>query len=343
MYNKLLLLALWSSALNILFTPINGTIAAMFGRCTILFMVLYPFIRLYGNHEKKINIYILFFLFLLLFSMITSIEYFEIQKLEQYVESVVMFLVFYWSLSFKKGHDFGLQLTSLFKVNYLLCAIFIVYSFGPFSFKYDVINQWGGTIFNMGLGNPNAVSVYVMFSLILLIIQLLYHKKLFPRLLIISLIGILIYILFMLKSRTVVICILVLIVVVFLKVKIIFHKWIPYMAMSLPLFMIGIQMALKQYDLGITFLGKELATGRADVYGPVLNAFREHPQNLLFGYFFKYSFENKHNSALIMIATIGVVGYIVFFKLWINMLNNIRRDCNGSVRTTAYIALLVFM
>ena len=77
-----------------------------------------------------------------------------------------------------------------------------------------ISNEWGVRVFNMGLGNPNAVSAYVMFSVAVLVMQLLSLQRLVRKIINAVLIVILIYIILMLSSRTVLVCTIAILVYV---------------------------------------------------------------------------------------------------------------------------------
>ena len=294
MQNRLLKIAMYSIALNILFVPFNSSVAAIFGYCTILISVLYPLLRSYEAGKLKVNTLIILLAAVLLASALTSIADFQRKNLQNYIVSAVSFLSFYWALSCSEQGVGGAWLEDLYKANYILCAIFIAFSFGPFDFKYMQINQWGDTVFSMGLGNPNTVAVHVMFSLILLIMKNLSERKTLRKAINWCLILLLLVILYKLSSRTVMAATVTVLICVLLRVKKRNSLWIAYIALLVPLLIVIIQPMLSSETLG-QVLGKSLETGRGSIFRFFFKTVRKNPHHYVVGRFFKYGFENYHN------------------------------------------------
>lgn len=342
MHNKILKIALYAICFNILFTPFNSTLAALFGYLAIICSVMHPVIRSIRLGKLKINVYVVYFIAILVLSMAMSIENFSIENLNQYILLFLSFISFYWSLSFGRDKSEGLYLQDLYKVNYVLCFIYIVFSFGPFSFKYMEVGEWGAKVFNMGLGNPNSVAVYVMFSVEVLFIQLLSIQKKTHKAFNISLITILIYILVKLSSRTVLICVLAVVVYYIVRPRKKIGKVFLYFIMIFPAIMIPMQVLIGQKYYEIRILGKSLATGRADIYKEILDNIVASPHNYMFGRFFEYPFENMHNTPLTILVSIGVVGLLLYFMFWVRQINFLDSVSNTATQKIAFFSLLVF-
>lgn len=273
-----------------------------------------------------------------------SVNEFLLENLEKYVVSIVSFLALYWSLSFGQENRKGLYLRDIYKINYLLCITYILFTFGPFSFKYTSFGEWESPMFTMGLGNPNAVAVYVMFSIIILLIQLQSIRRGIYKCFNISIIVTLIYILLKLSSRTVLVCVIAILVYGVVRPRRKIGKIFPYLIMIIPIMMIPIQLYIgEQSNTAFKILGKSLATGRSDVYEEVLTEILSTPISFLFGNFSKYSFGNMHNAPLAILASIGVIGLLLYFAFRIHQINILNKFAKTNVQKIAFVSLLAFI
>lgn len=344
MHNKILNIALYSICLNIVFIPLNNTVAAFFGYLAVLCCIMHPILRSYK--EGKLNLYyhVFWLLYVLVFivSSAASSEYFEIQGLKYYVISLVSFLALYWSMSFEPEEN-SCNINSLFRINYVLCFIFILFSFGPFSFNRTVVNEWGVEVFNMGLGNSNMAASYVMFSVVILLIQLISIRSLAKKIFNIILFGALIYILFLLASRTVGFCIIVVIIFCLFRSRRKIGKAMPYIIMIIPLLMIFFQVFIWQRHVDFNIMGKALDSGRSDIYTALFAEISASPQFFIFGLFFKYPFVNMHNAPLSILASTGLVGLLLYYLFWIRQIKMLYHTSNNTrIQIVAFVAILSF-
>ena len=343
MYNKLLKIAMYAIALNIFFTPLNGGIARLFGYMTILLTWAYPVVRTFIKRRPEMNIWVLILIGVVLFSVALNLGSFRMDNASATIISIVSFVVFYWSVSFDRDENRTMDLRFFFRLNYVLCAIFILYAFGPFDFKYTQINSSGAESFTMGLGNPNAVSGYVMFSIVLLIMQQTHLKKRVYKVLNLLLTGVILYILYLLSSRTVLACVLGIVVFVLVRRHGKMGRWIPYIAMLIPVLMISAQILLAEYDITVEILGKPLMSGRDKLYMEAIEEIRARPQMLVFGDIFYYCFENLHNAPLSILATLGISGLVMYWVFWLRLLRNLNRTSVGREYMIAYVCVLAYV
>lgn len=342
MQNKLLKIAVYAIVLNVLFVPLNSTIAALFGYCTIITSVLYPLSQSYRNGTLRINRIVLAMMVALIISAITSMDSFEKGNLQQYIVSAVSFIAFYWALSNRDQKSSGIVLEDIYRANYLLCMIYIAYAFGPFDFKYMVINRWGDTVFTMGLGNPNTVAVYVMFSVVILIMQNVDICKKTRKAINWILVFILINILFMLSSRTVMVSLITVLICLVMRMKKKSSLWISYLVLFIPLVIVVIQPILTSRSV-TEVLGKSIETGRGEIFATFLKSVGEKPHCFIFGRFFEYGFENYHNVPLTIVGNLGVVGLALFLGFWFGQFRYLNGICQDKIQFLAFTSLIAFM
>ncbi|NLK93453.1 MAG: hypothetical protein GX273_10150 [Bacteroidales bacterium] len=253
------------------------------------------------------------------------------------------FFAFYLSLSYNEKKEYKLlKFKDILIVSYILAFVFIIYTFGDFSFKYREINEYGALQFTMGLGNPNAVSFYVLFACMILLINILTTKSNIQKLFDFVLIGFMAYILLLLRSRMVLLCLAIAIFALFFKKKKKANTIIAGIMMTIPIaavpFLLYQNTKLKSLEL----LGKAVDTGRYEIYSEFLNELKSAPLQYIFGNFKKYAFYNLHNGPMSIIATIGIVGFILYMIFWINEIKNITKNMQSRYQTVAYVFILLF-
>lgn len=337
--------ALFASIPNLIFTPIFPVAARPFGYAAILLFwwsALEPIVR-----TKKIIISktVLAFAALIMISLITSIG--ELQDLDREtitngLISLISFVVFYQALSQPlKGTD-SLTLENVFHGNYALCAMFILYTFGPFGFKMMTVNEYGKQVFSMGLGNPNGVSMLVMVSIIYLILHIADRKKRIPRIIDGILILGLSYSLYLLSSRTAVFCCLAVLAFFVLKMDRI-ERIASRIVLFFPILMILFQLNISQIDFGFEIFGKAIDTGRSEIYHRVLETMRGNPIHIILGNLCENWFYNAHNCVLTILFTLGLIGVILFLGFWNHQFAILRRVSKNKLQKIAFFAVIVFM
>lgn len=336
-------IAVWSIVLNVLFSPLNSSLAVIFGYVTIAASWLYPIIRTFRGRKIKVNKFVIGLAVNLLISMLVSISSIETSMIETYIISFVSFLTFYWSASFRPDETSRLDLRFFFKANLFLCFIYIFHAFGPFGEKYLVTDVWGNKVFNMGLGNPNAVSGYIMFSVMLLLIQLLHEKGTANKFFVLVLMGVMLYILYLLSSRTTFFCTIVALAAVAWNRRERAGNWVYMLVLLIPLCMVFFQLALAELESETQILGKGLDTGRAEIYEIALKKIFSSPLTLLFGECFQQYFQNLHNAPLALIATIGLMGYIPCCVFWFKQIKMLNSSVDGGSQKIAFVCIIVYI
>lgn len=347
MYNKIILFSIYSLILNIFFRPINSNVATVFGYITILLGLLYPVFLSIRNGKVLMNKKVLLFLIVFLFSMLLSLNSFTFENFDNQVLSILSFICFYWSLSYRKIEHVERQksicVQDICKANYLLCFVLLLYGYGSFSFRYTVTNMWGNTIFTMGLGNPNSVSVYVMFAIMITLINIVVQKKIIVRIINIIIIAFLFGLLILLSSRTVVACVILLLIGYLVGRKSNLMRLFWGIVIVFPLIMIFITIMIGEYDLSFHILGKALETGRSDMYSSFVSDVKSSPLAFLFGQYFKYKFNNMHNAPLTIVANGGIVGLVLYLSFWYKELKAINENCVNLVQRIAFYSILAFI
>ena len=343
MNKKFFLIALYSSVLNFLTVPFSSSIASIFGYATIICFfgsVLYPAIM---NKTFDWDKNLLVFIGLIFLSLLTNIKSWDqnfISNIIGNVISIVSFVTFYMALSRPIQKTGELFLEHIFPANYLLSAVLLAFAIGPFDFKYSVVNEYGRKQFTLGLGNPNATAMVVMFCIMVLLIQIFTDKrKVFINVLLIS--G-LTYVLFMLSSRTVIVCVMIVLVFGIIKSQKIIN-FASHFAVFAPAVLFVFQMLFLEGSLDIKILGKTLDTGRPEMYKELLGVVIDNPIMIILGNVVKYPFYNAHNGLLTMLISLGGIGIIVYFVFWLNRLEILRNVCITKIQNIAFVSILAFL
>ena len=343
MHNKCLKIAIFAIIINLFLAPLNSEWAKIFGYITIISACIYPIMRAFNGRTVKINVYVVCFIVLLIGSLLLSVGSYETKNAETYIISFLSFVTFYWSISFKSDEESSLDLKFFFNANIALCIIFIFHAFGPFGEKYLVTDSWGNQVFNMGLGNPNAVAGYVMFSVTMLLIQIINDPDRFHKVLLVILLGIMVYILFLLQSRTVVFCTLGAILVVLIGKEGRVSNIINLLILLTPLAMLVVLPILDRMGIDFQLLGKQLMTGRTEIYNENLDVILSNPRMLLVGSFFDFYFRNLHNAPLTIIATLGITGYFIYILFWYKQIKRINSEKKDRNQAVAFVCLIAYI
>ena len=345
MSTYLLKIALYCSCLNLLFTPISNSIAKVFGYATILIFVLSIIFPMIQTNKVKIHIIVIGIMGSILLSFCFSLKSLQVHSLETTIDnimSIVAFVIFYWGLSYPVQEKNAIVLEDVFKVNYVLVAIFVLYAFGPFSFKYETINEYGDTLYTMGLGNPNASAILVMFASTILLIQLCSSNKLWVKVINVILIGILIYILVKLSSRTVLFCLLLVISLLIFKTS----KYIyilSYISIFVSLFMIFFQLRLLNADIGFTILSKDVSTGRPEMYKTYIETISNNPFVFIWGDLCKYNFYNAHNGILTIFLNLGIIGVVLYYIFWMQQFRSVKDNVVEKHQIIAFATIIAIL
>lgn len=346
MNGLLLKLSLYSSVLNLIFTPFSEGIARIFGYITIIFFlvgVALPFLK---SDRALLSKTIMTMICVIVMSFCVSIvpmaEKFSANLVDN-ILSLLSFVAFYIALSNTNKEKNGIVLEDVFLINYVLCAMIAVFAFGPFGFKYQVVDQYEGKVFTLGLGNPNGVSLIVMFAIVFLLVQFIRTEKIYVKIINIVVFLLMFYVLFLLSSRTVFFCALVIAVAFLFKMQKAF-KWLSYIVVLIPVLMIILQLALLDVDnLTLEVLGKSILTGRPEMYAELLEEINASPITVLFGNLCKYPFHNHHNGILTLLASLGIGGVIMYIVFWSQQLAVLRNGCTTKIQKMAFVAIIAII
>lgn len=339
----LLQISLVAAVINIALTPIASNVAVYFGYLMIICFWACTLMCTVMNRSVKLSVLLLFIIVVL--SLVTSGAYFSGDELRKKIINIISFISFYWMLSLPKETNVHhrINFKQIYYSAIALSIVFVLYAFAFPSISYTPSGNYGMLLFTMGMGNPNSTAAYVLFaSMILLLAISLTRSKLKKTILSVA-VAALAYIMFMLRSRTVLACfILAVLCVVFLpllKCRRIFR----YTVLVAPIIMIIIQFAFNDKIGDFELLGKDLDTGRYVMYRDLLEQISNEPLQYIFGNLCKYNFQNFHNGILTIFASLGVIGVIWTIRMWNICLGDIEKTIKSKYQKLAYFFVLLFL
>ena len=341
--NHLLQISLVAAVINIALTPIASSAATYFGYLMIICFLAYTLIWTILNRSIKISVLVLFLIIPLSFA--TSGEYLNGEDLRKKIISVFSFIAFYWMLSLSPAPDalHKIKFKHIFDSALVLSLVFVVYAFAFPSIAYTPSGKYDGLLFTMGMGNPNGTAVYVLFTAMILLLAISSTRNKLKKIALIALVAALAYIMFLLSSRTVLACfILAVLCVVFLPV-IKQKSFFRYLVLIAPIIMVVVQFALNDKIGNIEILGKDLDTGRFEMYRDLLEHISDEPQQYILGNLCKYNFQNFHNGILTIFSSLGIVGVIWVLWTWNVCLKAIERTQKSKHQQLAYFFTLLFL
>lgn len=339
----LLQISLVAAVINIALTPIASNVAVYFGYLMIICFWACTLMCTVMNRSVKLSVLLLFIIVVL--SLVTSGAYFSGDELRKKIINIISFISFYWMLSLPKETNVHhrINFKQIYYSAIALSIVFVLYAFAFPSISYTPSGNYGMLLFTMGMGNPNSTAAYVLFaSMILLLAISLTRSKLKKTILSVA-VAALAYIMFLLRSRTVLACfILAVLCVVFLpllKCRRIFR----YTVLVAPIIMIIIQFAFNDKIGDFELLGKDLDTGRYVMYRDLLEQISNEPLQYIFGNLCKYNFQNFHNGILTIFASLGVIGVIWTIRMWNICLGDIEKTIKSKYQKLAYFFVLLFL
>lgn len=221
----------------------------------------------------------------------------------------------------------------LLHINIVIAVLFTALSFSGFAYSGRL------PLLYLGYSNPNTTAIYLLLNQSILIIFLRNIRQWWLKLLVTVLCVYEVYLLFLTGSRT---CLLasILIIAFYLSGKK-FHipRIVIIVAILFPLAFVWIYTGLYasgQY-IDKVFLGKELFSGREQLFYEI---FSNISGSLAFGDVTQYAFTNAHNAPLTIIASVGVVGYVLYFLYYSNFIFSYYKK-NSSIQQN--IALVTIM
>ncbi len=321
-------------------------LSRIFGYLTIIIFFSSVIQSIFRGWKVTLNKLVLSLIILVIIAFIVGLRSLRIDSVSELIDnllSIISFIIFYIALSTPQQNSRSLTLEDVFLVNGILSTVLIVFAFVPFEFRYEVANEYGATIFTMGLGNPNGVSLYVMFAIVLLMIQFYCTTNIYTKVIDIIVIVTMFYILYLLSSRTVLFCALLIAVAFLFRIPKV-YKWISYFVVLAPIFTIIFQLQLSKVDnIAVQILGKSINTGRPDLYAEALREITSSPINLFFGDLCEYHFSNSHNGLLTILATLGLGGVVLYVIFWNQQLHHLRDVCTEKSQKIAFIALMAIL
>lgn len=339
----LLQTSLVAAVINIALTPIASGVAAFFGYLMIICFWAYALVWMLKNRSIKISILLL--LAIVALSAVTSTMYFNGEELRKKIISLVSFISFYWILSLPADTDSqqNIEFKHLYYSAVVLTFVFVTYAFAFPAIAYTPYGAYGNLIFTMGLGNPNGTAVYVLFTAMVLLLAFVSTKHKLKKIMLLILVGALSYIIYLLSSRTVLICFLLAVVCVIVLPKLKVKRIFRYAVLIAPLIMILIQFAFNDKIGDLEILGKDLDTGRFEMYRDLLQEIAKNPGQYIFGNLCGYNFQNFHNGILTIFASLGVVGVAWALNTWNNILKRIEKGIKNHYQQLAYFFVLFLL
>lgn len=299
------------------------------------------------KNQAIINAIVGLIIFITVLSFALSIDYLREKSFGDFIDdmlAIVSFIIYYLALSTDQQQSHQVYLENIFRINHLMCAIFMLFAFAPFDFKYDIVNEYGRKQFTMGLGNPNATALCIMFVIVLLLIE--YDTIFNPIRKIAHLIITLsmFYILLLLRSRTVLICAIVFFISFLLRRKPKTFKWISYFIVLTPILVMVFQLYL--FQLGVfelRFLDKAVLTGRPEIYIRAFESVQNSIMVAAFGNLCKDAFYNYHNGILTIGISLGIFGVLLYILFWNQQLRILRERCKEKKQLIAFFAIIVIL
>jgi hypothetical protein len=339
---RMLKLNMIAYALNAILLPWGSALSKYPGYVTIITTILLPLSTM--NKELRFNLYqekkAFFYLCVVVISaLIVGLADTNIDQ--DFILAILGFTSLYATLSIETNTCTERDLRQLFAINKCLSLVYIIYAFGPFSFKYSSYDEWGNTWFTLGFSNPNTTGAYVMFCVAILVIEITYENKWGHKAINLLLITGLIYVIYMTESRTALICSCLFLLAMLLKC-IPLRAWYADIVLILMMAFIGIQIwAASQGDA--TFLGKSVASGRQDMYTIFIQEIIDNPWRFIIGSVGTYRLENAHNVAFAVVRNFGFLGLIYFIAFWKSMIKSCVSSITCSVNRMAIWVLLIYI
>lgn len=221
----------------------------------------------------------------------------------------------------------------VFRINILIALVFIVLSFSKYAYSGILDSLY------LGYSNPNATGIYLLLNQAILIMNLSALDKLIEKLLVMLLCLYEVYLIYLTNSRTCLLVSLVIMLYYLLGKNFKVPKLIILATILFPLAFLFIYTALyksgKYTDLVI--LGKEFYSGREKYYSEQLTLLSG---KFAFGDVRLNYFQNMHNGSLAIIASCGVIGYILYFIFYFRTISHYYKNANSKLQNIALIAVL---
>ncbi len=340
---KVLKIIMLAYALNAVLLPWGSSFSKYPGYVTIIATILFPLLTVEKGAKFKFFQEKKAFFYLCMVAILALIVGLIDTKMDQnFILAVLGFISLYASLSIDASIFTKKDLEQMFAINKCLSLVYVLYAFGPFSFKYSSYDEWGNTWFTLGFSNPNTTGAYVMFCVAMLVIEITYENQWWRKTINLGLISGLIYIIYMTESRTALICSFALVLAIIMIKRIPLKAWYTDVALVLMMAFIFIQIWVASKS-DATFLGKSVASGRQNMYTTFIQELIEKPWRFIIGSVGTYRLENAHNVAFAVVRNFGFLGLICFIAFWKSMIKGCMTTVGCSTNRAAIWALLIYI
>lgn len=218
-------------------------------------------------------------------------------------------------------------------INILIAIVFSLLSMTKYAYSGILDSLY------LGYSNPNATAIYLLLNQAVLIMFLPMLGKVTLKILVIGLCVYEEYLIYLTDSRTCLIVSIAIVIYYLFGKKIKIPKWIIIAAMLFPLIFILIYTNMyasgKYVDLQI--LGKELYSGREVYFLSQMDILSW--KNIL-GEVRQHYFTNMHNGPLAIIASCGVLGYILWFLFYFLTIRRYHSVARSQLQFIALAAIL---
>lgn len=218
-------------------------------------------------------------------------------------------------------------------INILIAIVFSALSVSGYAYSGILDSLY------LGYSNPNTTAIYLMLNQAILIIFLPMLKNIILKYFVIGLCLYEEYLIYLTDSRT---CLIVSIIIVFYyffakKIKV--PKWLISVSIFLPVafLLIYSNMYANGKFMDLQILGKEFYSGREAFF---LEQLARLSENYVFGDVRQHYFTNMHNGPLTIMASCGILGYILWFLFYFWTL---RRYYDGARNKSQFIALVAIL
>lgn len=218
-------------------------------------------------------------------------------------------------------------------VNVLIAVIFSALSVSGYAYSGILDSLY------LGYSNPNTTAIYLLLNQAILILFLPMVKKIPLKCFIIALCLYEEYLIYLTDSRTCLFVSIVIVVYYLFGKNIKFPKWLIGVSILFPIVFLILysNMYANGRYMDLQILGKDFYSGR-EVY--FLEQLALLSENYAFGDIRQYYFMNMHNGPLAIMASCGIIGYVLWFLFYFW---TIRRYYDGAKNQLQFIALAVIL
>lgn len=287
--------------------------------------------------SKNIVVSLLFLLYLLFIWIASGLNY-------KVLISCLSFFLIFSSFDFvsniaNKEYIYNFLL-ALFVIQALLFIYLKFTDFAYFSFLYRGTTASRDLL--LGLSNPNETGIALVETIIILFVCIQRKESKFLKFLVYLIIGYLIYLLILTRSRTSFLGLILYFVLVvlnreknnYLYRKPLLSNLIIIFSMSFPF----VYMVLfKRFENVSSLFGKTIFSGRQNVFQQHIDLWT----NKIFGNLDVFYMDNAHNGFLSILVNLGILGFVLYSIHLFLSINTIRNKyCGNAISRAGFIAVL---